>query len=76
MQTNITKLRQNIYKLLDQVSETGIPIEIKRSGKTLKIIRIDKPNKLKNLKKRDVLGCGPEEIISMDWSREWQKKHI
>jgi prevent-host-death family protein len=76
MQITTTKLRQNIYKLLDQVIETGIPIEINRNGKTLKIIRIDKTSKLKNLKKRNVLNCEPEEIISMDWSKEWRKKHI
>jgi prevent-host-death family protein len=70
MQVTITKLRQNIYKLLDQVAETGIPIEINRNGKTLKITRTDKPSKLKNLKKRDVLNCEPEEIVSMDWSKE------
>jgi len=70
MQVTITKLRQNIYKLLDQVAETGIPIEINRKGKTLKIVRADKPGKLKNLKKRDVLNCKPEEIVSMDWSKE------
>lgn len=76
MEMAITKLRQNIYKLLDQVAETGIPIEINRNGTTLKIIRSDKSTKLKNLKKRDVLNCEPEEIISMDWSKEWRKKHI
>ncbi len=75
METTITNLRQNIYKLLDQVAETGVPIEINRNGKKLKIIRTDKSSKLKNLSKRKVFNCKPEEIISMDWSKEWRKKH-
>lgn len=75
MQTTVTKLRQNIYKLLDQVSETGIPIEIKRNGKTLKIVRVDKSSKLANLKDREGLNCDPEELVHTDWSEEWLKKH-
>ncbi len=32
MEVNPSELRQNIYNLLDQVIETGIPLEIKRKG--------------------------------------------
>jgi len=75
MRVTVTRLRQNIYKLLDQVAKTGIPIEINRNGNTLKIIKTEEYSKLKNLKKRDVFNCNPEDIITMDWLREWRKKH-
>ena len=65
-------LRQNIYRLLDRVATTGIPLEINRKGKILKIIPVAKTDKLKNLKKRIGLNCDSDEIISMDWSGEWQ----
>ncbi|MCA9409183.1 MAG: type II toxin-antitoxin system Phd/YefM family antitoxin [Candidatus Omnitrophica bacterium] len=67
-----SQLRQNIYKLLDQVLETGIPIVINRKGQKLKIISEKKKNKLDNLKKRSLLNCDPEEIVHMDWSKEWK----
>ena len=75
MHITVTKLRQNIYKILDQVAETGIPVEIKRNGKVLKIIKAEEYSKLTNLKKRDILNCDPEDIVSMDWSKQWRKKH-
>ncbi len=39
MAITASKLRENIYRLLDQVLNTGVPIEVKRRGKILKIIR-------------------------------------
>ena len=65
-------LRQNIYSLLDQVVKTGIPIEIRRKGRILKIVLEDTPDKLRNLKKRDVLNCKPDDIINNNWESEWK----
>ena len=67
-----TKFRQNLYKFLDRVIKTGIPIEINRKGQKIKIIASDThKSKLKNLKKHAVFNCGEEEIIHNDWSGEW-----
>src|SRR3977135_1840636 len=35
--TTASKLRANIYRMLDEVLETGQPLEIERNGKTLVI---------------------------------------
>jgi hypothetical protein len=32
-----TELRKNVYKLLDKILESGVPIEVKRKGKRLLI---------------------------------------
>jgi hypothetical protein len=67
-----TKLRQNLYRILDDILQTGIPIEIERNGRVLKIIP-EKINKLVNLEKHDLIIGDPEEIVHMDWSSEWHE---
>jgi len=67
-----SKLRENIYNLLDQVIETGTPLEIKRKGRTLKVILDRKTSKLANLKKRDVMSAPPESYVHVDWSKKWK----
>lgn len=65
-------LRQNIYRLLDQVIETGLPIEIARKGTILKIVPAKKKDKLSNIKKRELFTCDPEDFVHIDWSSEWK----
>jgi hypothetical protein len=72
MALSASALRQDLYKKLDQVLDTGIPLEIKRRKGRLRIISVPKKSKLGNLKKRAIMKCGPQEIIHMDWSREWR----
>ncbi len=73
MTITASKLRENIYRLLDQVLNTGVPLEVKRRGKILKIIPVDAPNKLDNLvPHKDFLKCGPDDIVDLDWSGGWR----
>ncbi len=73
MPLTASKLREDVYRILDQVLETGVPIEIERRGKLLKIIPVEARRKLDNLTERpDFLRCNPEDIVSLDWSGEWQ----
>jgi prevent-host-death family protein len=67
-----SKLRANIYNVLDKVLETGVAVEIHRKGKTLKIIPVDPPSKLSKLKKHDALNVPLDDIVHMDWSKEWK----
>jgi len=67
-----SKLRANIYNVLDHVLETGIAVEIHRKGKTLKIVPVEKKSKLANLKKHDVLNVPFDDIVHMDWSDQWK----
>jgi hypothetical protein len=69
MAVSVSSLRQNIYRLLDQVLDTGIPLEIERRNRKLRIVPAERPGKLKNLKKHCVLNCKPEEIVHVDWSK-------
>jgi len=67
-----TQLRQNIYQVLDEVLKTGVPIEIKRRGKVLKIMPKKKVSKLGCLKKHDCINGDPESLVHLDWSKEWK----
>lgn len=66
-----TQLRQNLYNLLDEVLNTGIPLEINRGGKLLRIMPVEKVDKLKRLKKRpDVIVGHPDDLIDISWEGE------
>ena len=67
-------LRQNIYKLLDEVISTGQPLEINRKGYILKIIAEQPSSKLANMKKRKTFiapGDEGDDLVHLDWSKEW-----
>ena len=70
MPIKATRLRQNLYHILDDVLDTGVPVEIERKGKILKIVT-NQAIKLDNLEKHDVLKVDAEEIVHLDWSQEW-----
>ncbi len=68
---SVTELRGNIYKLLDEVLETGIPIEIIKGGRKLKIIPAEKVDKLQNLVKRPhVIKGNPDDLVDISWEKE------
>ena len=72
MSISATKLRQNLYSILDHIIESGIPVEIERKGHVLKIVP-DKPiNKLDRLEKHDLIIGDPEDIVHIDWSHYWE----
>ena len=71
MPITASKLRENVYRILDEAIETGKPIEVIRKGTVLMIVPPKRVSKLANLKKRPGLVGDPDEIVSIDWSKEW-----
>ena len=72
-----SKLRANVYRVLDQVLETGVPVEIERHGRRLRIVadrsvRGPAPSKLTRLKARPYLTAAPDTLVHVDWSRQWR----
>ena len=66
-----TELRMDIYNLLDEVLQTGIPLEIKKGGKRLRIVPLEKVNKLQNLIYRpEAIQGDPEDLVSLNWEAE------
>ncbi|MBI1860614.1 MAG: type II toxin-antitoxin system Phd/YefM family antitoxin [Deltaproteobacteria bacterium] len=74
MKLNASRLRANIYRLLDQVLKTGRPIEIVRKGRTIRISALERVSKLDRLERREGLSGDPEELVHMDWSKHWKPK--
>jgi hypothetical protein len=74
MPITASKLRENVYRILDEAVETGKPVEIVRKGVVLTIVPPKRVSKLANLKKRPGLFVGDvEDIIHIDWSKEWSE---
>lgn len=66
-------LRADIYRLLDQVLETGTPLEVDRDGETLVIAPKHPRSRLERLVRRDDFVVGdPGELSEHDWSGEWR----
>lgn len=68
-----SQLRQNIYRLIDHVVDTGEPLEIHRKGHTLRLV-LDEPglDRLGAIHTNPAVIVGdPEDLVSLDWSGEW-----
>lgn len=72
MPLSASKLRANVYRLLDNVLETGKPLEIERNGKILVIAPKERGSIWDRLPRRQGFIVGdPGELIHVDWSSEW-----
>lgn len=66
-----TQLRTNIYNLLDEVLKTGLPLEIKKGDKKLRIVPVDKVDKLKNLISRpEAIQGDSDNLVEINWQDE------
>jgi hypothetical protein len=69
-----SQLRQNIYRILDEVIETGRPVEIERKGK---VLRIETERQEKSIFETltphpgSIVGDS-EDLVHIDWSQEWK----
>jgi hypothetical protein len=68
-----SELRANVYKLLDEVLETGSVLEIERKGRVLRIAADAPASKLSRLQKRPGFVRGDAaDLVHLDWSSEWK----
>ena len=72
MPLTASSLRQDIYRILDEVLETGVPVEILRKGRVLRIVADQPRSKLGNLIVRESMNDDPEAYVHVDWSGEWK----
>ncbi|MBD2604189.1 type II toxin-antitoxin system Phd/YefM family antitoxin [Scytonema hofmannii FACHB-248] len=66
----LTELSNNIERLLDEVLETGIPLELNKNGKLFKIVPVE-TDKLKNLTfKPNAIQGNPDDLVNITWEQE------
>lgn len=72
MVVTASKLRANVYRLLDEVLETGRPITVRRKGRMLRIApELPAGSKLARLTPRPCIKGDPEDLVHIDWSTYW-----
>lgn len=68
-----SELRQDVYRLLDQVLESGVPLEIERKGRILRIVPVDTRSRLDRVVgDPDYIIGDPDELVHIDWSEYWK----
>ena len=73
MSITASELRSNIYRLIDQVLETGVPLEISRKGRIVKLVPGEQRSKLSRLVQRtSYIDADPDDLVHLDWSGEWK----
>ncbi|QSB13613.1 type II toxin-antitoxin system Phd/YefM family antitoxin [Natronosporangium hydrolyticum] len=73
MAITASELRQNVYRLLDEVLRSGEPLEIERGGRRLRLVPVEAPDKLARLQAHPGAIVGdPEDLVHLDWSSEWR----
>jgi hypothetical protein len=73
MQVSASQLRNNVYRLLDQVATTGTPLVVERKGRRLRIVCEDAPSRLARLVPHECIAGDPEALVHCDWSTEWHR---
>ena len=67
-----SKLRENLYNILDSVIETKEPLEVKRNGQILMIVPEHKKSRLKAIQPKKITSYTDDELINASWEGEWK----
>ncbi len=72
----LTALRNNLFKIVDQVIQTGNPVVLERKGQRLKIVLEEKKSKLDNLKPHDCIKGDPEDLVQLKVGEWHETNHL
>jgi len=68
-----TDPQKNILRLLDEVAQTGNPVEVERGGKRLLICPAEQYKKLDRLESHPEFIVGnPDDLVHLDWTSDWK----
>ena len=81
MAITATKLRRDLYRVIDDVIKNGMPVEVELRGRKVRIVPAERRDKLANLVKRPgVIVSDPgrlAEVKTFDetkWRKKWDKR--
>ncbi len=75
MAITASKLRENVYRILDNIIQTGKSVEIQRGSSVLTIApKFKKFQKLSRLRKQKLTLENSDNFEHIDWYQEWQFK--
>lgn len=76
MPLTASKLRENVYRILDGVLATGTPVEIERNGRLLRIVPVEAVGGSTAteqwVERPDAVTGDLEDLVHLDWSTEWR----
>ena len=69
-----TELRRDLYRLLDQVLDSGEPLEVQRGGRRLRVsVAPARTSKLDRLVHRPEIFVGdPEDLVHLSGAEGWE----
>lgn len=73
---SLTALRNNLFKIVDQVIKTGNPVVLERKGQRLKIMLEEKKSKLENLKSHNCIKGDPDELVHIKVGEWHEANHL
>jgi len=73
---SLTALRNNLFKIVDQVIQTGNPVLLERKGQKLKIVLEEKKSKLENLKSHDCITGDPDDLVQVKVGEWHETNHL
>jgi hypothetical protein len=73
---SLTALRNNLFKIVDQVIQTGNPVLLERKGQKLKIVLEQKKSKLDNLKNHDCITGDPDDLVQIKVGEWHETNHL
>lgn len=81
MAITATKLRSDLYRVIDDVIRKGVPVEVELRGKKVRIVPAEPRDKLANLVKRSGVIVGDAgrlaQVKTFDeakWRKKWGKR--
>lgn len=72
MQVTITKLRQDLFQLMDKVL-SGETVEFTYHGATLRVVPENRPSKLSRLTRQTVTASGGDGQLLKEMEQDWEK---
>lgn len=72
-QISLTTLRQQLFKVVDRIIKTGVPVEISRHGHKRRIVPVAKTSKLARLTPHKAIVGNPDDLVVLR-AGKWRKR--